>query len=128
MTRINELKQEIFSHDPERIQVGTLWLDDRAELRVGGATWAFVKEYRAACRAATKRALLNAISIPVIIVSALDDQIADPVLQEKICRELPSGQYFPIEGARHALFIESDEFRERMMKEIQRFVDAQIGR
>jgi lysophospholipase len=125
-TRIKELDLNVFSHDPVRLGVSGAWLDENPHLRTGGATWTFVKEFQNACIKAVNPLLLKSIKIPVLIICPGDDQIAEPKLQKRVTDELANGRFIFLPKARHALFMESDEFRDPLLTGIKEFIDNQI--
>ena len=125
--RQDELRPEAFSHDPVRMQMSFAVYDKYPALRVGGATWAFVKEFQYACDKVADFKFLNTISIPILTISAPEDWIANPQLEYKISQQLPKGEYLSIQGARHALFFESDEFRNQTLQAINQFAERQIS-
>jgi lysophospholipase len=112
------------SHDLERVRLQPAWFKANPELRAGGPTWAFVREFQRTGFLVTKRKYLKEIQTPILIGSALDDKIADPALHKRVCSVLPHATLFTIPDARHCVFHESDQFRDPWLKAIYQFIDC----
>ena len=97
------------------------------EARLGGPTWQWVHE---ACRGAIESvAKASEVQIPVLLLQAGSDSVVEPEAQGEFCDNLASGEKqkcnggspVVIEGAKHEMFIESDEYRRPALEHILNF-------
>lgn len=97
------------------------------EARLGGPTWQWVHE---ACRGAMESvAKASEVQISVLLLQAGSDSVVEPEAQEEFCDNLASGGNqkcegdgpVVIKGAKHEMFIESDEYRTPVLQHILNF-------
>ena len=93
------------------------------ELITGSYTFDFVS-------AAFRRILLmhtknwtNSIKTPVLLLSPTNETRVNPILNRKLCSNLPNCDIIDIEGARHELLMEKDFFRQQFWKHFDHFID-----
>jgi lysophospholipase len=80
-----------------------------AAAKVGGPTHRWIREACAAAEEARENAA--SIAIPVLLIQAQNDAAVRNESQEEFCKAAPRCEGYSIPGARHALFIERDDFR-----------------
>lgn len=99
--------------------------DEMPQLRIGGASTRWVWQSLMAC----KQCLLMTrhLKTPLLILQAGDDQIVANDAQTQLARKLiktnPRSKLVTIDGARHELLFERDEYRNRTLDEILAFFD-----
>jgi lysophospholipase len=100
--------------------------DDYQGARVGGPTHRWIRE---ACAAAeTARDDAAKVTVPVLLLQAGDDVVVRNESQKEFCDEAPRCVGVIVPGARHALFIERDDFRLPLLNRTIEFLDAQSKR
>ncbi|MEL7273720.1 MAG: alpha/beta hydrolase [Pseudomonadota bacterium] len=108
--------------DTARFERSRTVLDKAPDLRTGRPTisWVF-----SACRAmatVNQPGYANAISIPTLLVAAGNDTVVDPGHIEAFGRQMRSGAFLTISGAKHELWDERDVFREQLLAAFDAFV------
>ena len=114
----------ILTHD--RVRHARTWSLIAAEpkLALGAPTWSWVDfGLRATAYLARPEALRN-VTVPVVIVSAEDDQLVDTAAQAAAARHLPQGKFINVPGAYHEILMETDPMRNIFL----RALDALSGR
>lgn len=122
-------------HNPNRRFIGNKLTSDTArfersrgvlakapELATGRPTVAWIFS---ACRAMATVNLpgyANAISIPTLLVAAGNDAVVSPQRIEVFGRQMRSGAFLTISGARHELWDERDVYRQQLLAAFDAFV------
>jgi lysophospholipase len=99
------------SHDQERVRLEAAWAKQNPQLRSGGATWKWLQEYQKSLDILWSDHYLAAVKTPVLVACPGEDLIMKPYKQRQCVRRLSNLTLYEAEGARHDLFLESDEFR-----------------
>jgi lysophospholipase len=108
-----------------------LWRDELRRTpvaRLGGPSTRWVHE---ACLAAKRsRESAGRVTVPVLIFQAGRDTVVNDRGQNEFCAAVTKGgrgscEIDRVEGARHELFMERDEFRDRVMQRAISFFDRQ---
>jgi lysophospholipase len=112
------------THDPVRFARTCSLIAAEPRLALGAPTWGWVDfGLRAAALLARPESLRN-VTVPVVIVSAEDDQIIDVATQAAAARHLPQGKFITVPGAYHEILMETDPMRNIFL----RALDALTGR
>lgn len=108
--------------DPRRWALHHDYFRDRPELVLGGVTWGWLD---AAWRSweIIDVSAPAAVGSPVLILSAPDDRMVASRLHPGFCSRLSDCELEEFPGARHELFMEADEHRQRVLQRLQRFLD-----
>lgn len=116
------------THDDERFEDEDYFVTnfDR-RLAVGGATYKWLLEAMRSCDILNAPGYAEAISNPILIVQAGEDQIVDNKAQSELAALLPHGRLAPIEGAMHEILKESDDIRAKTWNAIGEFIDLRRG-
>ncbi len=125
VTETKVSKMATHSHDPQRVRLEAAWANANPDLRSGGATWKWLQEYANSCQILADVYYLKAIATPILIGLASADVIGDTKQERNASQLLPNARLFIDEGARHELFLESNEYRDPWMKAIYTFIDEQ---
>jgi lysophospholipase len=104
------------SHDSARGPVRHLWLYQYPRLRIGGFTYGFIHRSSVGVSNLFEKGVLEQISTPVFLISASEDVINDNNRHSEVAARLPNAKHYTIEGARHGLWRETDEFRNQMLQ------------
>jgi lysophospholipase len=97
--------------------------DAYPKARVGGPTHRWIREACDAGERARERA--GGIDIPILIIQAGADEVVRNEAQVEFCRNAPRCTGAVVPRARHALFIERDDFRLPMLNRTIAFFDAE---
>jgi lysophospholipase len=112
------------SHDPQRCKVLEYWYIAHPELRVDGATYGWVKSAFEITDRVTAPSLLARVTTPILIGAAQEEHFVDPAATARAARLLPNGTLMPFLGARHELFLERNDFRNKWLAAIEQFISA----
>lgn len=88
--------------------------------QLGGVTSKWLHEAYLAMHSINKYA--GAISVPVLLLQAGNDQIVDNRQQNRIAGKLENCQVVQLENAKHELFMEIDEIRDTCLRELLQFL------
>ncbi|MFI4965234.1 MAG: alpha/beta fold hydrolase [Caulobacterales bacterium] len=114
----------VLTHDPVRHARAWSLVAAEPRLALGAPTWGWVDfGLRATAYLARPEALRN-VTVPVVIVSAEEDQIIDTAAQAAAARHLPQGKFVNVPGAYHEILMETDPMRNIFL----RAFDALTGR
>lgn len=114
----------LLTHDPERYADEAFWRETRPELVMGPASWGWVERAYASWRALEEPGVLEAVDVPVLIVSTSNDKLVSHEANVRGAQRLPKGKLVTFgEEAHHEILREVDAVRGRMMTEIAAFLD-----
>ena len=114
----------LLTHDPVRHARTWSLIAAEPSLALGGPTWGWIDfGLRATAYLARPETLRN-VTVPVVIVSAEDDQLVDNAAQAAAARHLPQGKFITVPGAYHEILMETDPMRNIFL----RALDALTGR
>jgi alpha-beta hydrolase superfamily lysophospholipase len=114
----------ILTHDPVRHARTWSLVAAEPKLALGAPTWSWIDfSLRATAYLARPETLRN-VTVPVVIVSAEDDQLVDAAPQAAAARHLPQGKFVTVPGAFHEILMETDPMRNIFL----RALDALTGR
>lgn len=105
------------THDPWRGKVGQAWQTANPDLRMSGPSRGWLGAHRAASRKAIERAA--ATRAPILMLNPGERGAS-------LCREAPRCRAVPVPGARRALHLEADPWREAWRKETLAFIAATV--
>lgn len=108
------------SHDRPRSMYYQALYRSHPELRIGGVTYRFVREFFRSTDLEKSDGYLAAIKIPVLVGQAPDDIVVEVQPMTDGCTSMPACTLKQFPGARHALFHETDQWRGP-------WIDAVIG-
>ena len=104
----------------------TKWFEEFPKLRRYGASVAWVREaYRSAARYTTNQAFLSALKMPILILSAGQEQVVSNTKMALAASYLPNADFVKIAHAKHELFNETPKIDEQVWDHITRFWDRQ---
>ena len=120
----DDFETNVLTHDRARFARNCGLVAAEPQLALGAPTWGWLDfAFRAAAYLA-KPDRLRGITVPVIILSAEDDQLVDNAAQAAAARHLPQGKLIRVPGAYHEILMETDPMRNIFM----RAFDALTGR
>ena len=113
-----EAAKGYYSHDRVRGVLDAEWWSTREDLRLGGYTFGNGVANLKGLNAMADEGTLENILTPVTILSPTEDKINRPERHKEFASRLPNGQLIEIVGARHALWRETDEYRQTIFDAI----------
>jgi lysophospholipase len=117
----------ISTSDPDRYSVTFTYLRERPELRVGDPTYGWMDTMFNSIAIRKEPEYLTAISIPLLLVSAVDDREIVPAAQLRACEILPICEFVPVQGARHDLYMERAPYRNMLYEALGKFVSTRLA-
>ncbi|THD68379.1 alpha/beta hydrolase, partial [Phenylobacterium sp.] len=112
------------THDPVRYARAWGLVAAEPKLALGGPTWGWIDFGLRATAYLARPDTLRNVTVPVVIVSAEDDQLVDNAAQAAAARHLPQGKFINVPGAFHEILMETDPMRNIFL----RALDALTGR
>lgn len=104
-------KKNPVTHDKERHARGQGLVSEEPRLALAGPTNGWV----AAAADATEGFLVPGafahVKIPVLVATASEEQLVDNASHDAVAAQLPNATHITIEGAKHEILMERDEFR-----------------
>ncbi|MGV6801679.1 MAG: alpha/beta hydrolase [bacterium] len=111
---------------PPRQFVKDVFLVDRPEQRVGGATYQWLDGIMNSTRKIMNTELLQHIKAPVLAFAASDDKIVSSLATQKICNsKLPNCSYIELPDTHHCLLFEEPEIRQEIIQRIDDLLEQQ---
>jgi lysophospholipase len=120
-------RARLLTHDTERYADEIWWREHRPEIAMGPGSWRWVERGYASMRALAARGVLEAVTIPVIIVAAAEDGLVSYPAIERAAQRLPRAQLVTFGSeARHEILRESDPVRDKALRVIDSFLDQVV--
>jgi lysophospholipase len=114
----------LLTHDPIRYADEQWWRDHRPELVMGPASWRWVEQAYASWRVLETPSALEAVDVPVLIVSTSADKLVSHPANLRAAARLPKGEIMALgDEARHEVLREEDSVRGKIMVRIAEFLD-----
>lgn len=108
--------------DPARYAVLQDHWAERPDMRLGGVTFGWLDAaFRAMDKVTAGDGGLGAVSTPVLILSAPDDEIVDAASHLVVARRFPNARLVDFPGAKHELLMERDAIREKVWRAVDDF-------
>lgn len=114
----------LLTSDPERFQIEHRWIGQNPDLALGGVTYGWLDAAMASIAEINAPGYAEAIETPILIVQAAADRLVDNPRQEAFARRLPNATFLRIEGARHEILNERDEYRDQFLAAFDRQLAA----
>jgi lysophospholipase len=99
------------THDRARFQRFAAQVAADRDLALGGPTWSWLNSAMKATAWLARPSVLPKVKIPVVILSAGEDQIVLAADQALAAERLPKGKLVSVPGARHEILQETDAIR-----------------
>jgi lysophospholipase len=120
----NAFEGNVLTHDPVRHARAWSLVAAEPKLALGAPTWGWIDFTLRATAYLARPDTLRGVTVPVVIVSAEEDQLIDPAAQAAAARHLPQGKLITVPGAYHEILMETDPMRNIFL----RAFDALTGR
>jgi len=115
------------SQDPERYRVGDEYMNLKPELRLGSATYGWLRNAFRSIDLINDPEYLAAIDTPVLIASPRNDQIVLPEAHDEACTALQACELFSIADAKHEIWMERDEYRDPWLARLDAFINERLA-
>ena len=114
----------LLTSDARRFRIEHRWIEKDPDLALGGVTFGWLEAAMASIAELNAPGYPEAIETPILIVQAGADRLIDNPQQEAFVRRLPDATFLRIEGARHELLNERDEYRDQFLAAFDRQAQA----
>ena len=117
-------RSHLLTHDPVRYADEQWWRDHRPQLVMGPASWRWVERAYASWRVLDAPGALEAVDVPVLIISTASDKLVSHAANLKAGKRLPKGEMMGLGAeAHHEVLREEDAVRDPIMARIADFLD-----
>ncbi len=117
-------RSHLLTHDPVRYADEQWWRDHRPQLVMGPASWRWVERAYASWRVLDAPGALEAVDVPVLIISTVSDKLVSHAANLKAAKRLPKGEMMALGAeAHHEVLREEDAVRDPIMARIADFLD-----
>lgn len=122
-------RSALLTHDTERYADELWWREARPQLVMGPGSWGWVESAYASARILAQAGALEAVAVPVLVVSTSADRLVSHDAAVRAAQRLPKGELIAFgDEARHEILREVDSVRDRAMGGITEFLDRVVPR
>lgn len=122
-------RRDLLSHDSQRYADELWWREQRPELVMGPGSWGWVERAYASTRVLERKGAMEAVKVPVLIVSTSNDKLVSHPAAVRASERLPNGELVEFgPEAHHEILRETDDVRDRAMDAIGEFLDRAAPR
>ncbi len=118
------IRQKLLTHDDKRYAVEVDIIEAMPDLYAGGATFGWLRRALDSIDKIRADGFLEEISIPVMVVLAGADRIVDSATSHAYFSGHDNFSLVTIEGARHEIYREADQYRDQLWREIDNFLET----
>ncbi len=115
-------RQRRLTSDPQRFADEGWWIDRDRRLASDGATWCWIAEALASCRALAAPGVVETITLPVDVFMGSAERLVDVGAAEALTRRLPNGTWHRVAGGAHELLRERTDIQTRLHADIDRLI------
>ncbi len=101
----------VLTHDERRFRFTEEWFAVDPRLSLGGPTIGWCRQALRSMAVAQAPGVLEDIDLPVLVVSAGQDDLVDSASHGPVAARLRHGELLTIDGARHEVLMETDDIR-----------------
>lgn len=110
------------SRDPVRRLIQTQWIESDPVLDLGDPTIGWIYQAFQSADVLARPGYLEEIKTPILMAIAMEDSIVSVPAQEAAAKRLPKAQALRLEGCQHEIWMERDEMRGKLTKEVEKFL------
>jgi lysophospholipase len=122
-----EFNSNFVTHDERRYRFTEEWYAADPRLTLGGPTLGWGRQALRSMAAALAPGYLERIELPLLVISAGQDQLIDTKTHEPMVARLRRGEHFTIAGARHEVMMETDDLRALFWEAFDRLAKGVLG-
>ncbi len=116
------IRQRLLTHDKARYDVEEEMIKANPDLYVGGATYGWLDRALDSIDKIRAPGFLDDIKIPLLVFLAGKDQVVDSEASRRLFSGHANIDVVTVEGARHEIYRESDEYRAQLWQKIDDFL------
>jgi lysophospholipase len=116
---------QLVTSDPQRFERTQMLLREHPDLRLAGATWAWLAAALASMDWLKAPGRPEGITTPLLVVGAGADRICITPQTKAFTARLPNGEYLEIAGAGHEVLMERNEYRAQFWAAFDSFLSKQ---
>ncbi len=116
-------EDNVVTHDRDRYARNQAQVEACPDLALGGPTWSWLNFAFAAMAALARGAGVTRITIPVVVLAAMEDRIIDVEGQRRIAARVPGARFVEVSGAHHEILQETDAIRAVFWREFDALAD-----
>ena len=109
------------THDERRYRFTEEWFSADPRLSLGGPTVGWARQAARSMTASLVPGYLERIDLPVLLLSAGQDQIVDPASHGPVAARLRRAEHVTIAEAKHEIMMETDDIRARFWEAFDGF-------
>ncbi len=122
------LRQELLTHDALRYEDEKWWREQRPELVLGPGSWSWVNAAMHSIARINARGALEALDIPVFMLSTAADKLVSPSAIARATARLPDVEALTFGAeARHEILREEDGVRNKALAAIDDFLERRVS-
>jgi lysophospholipase len=123
-----EFHSNIVTHDERRYRFTEEWFTADPRLALGGPTLGWARQAVRSMTAALAPGYLERIELPLLLITAGQDQLIDPSTHGPVAARLGHGEHITVAGARHEVMMETDVLRAEFWEAFDRLAKSVPGR
>ena len=122
-------RDERFSHNRQTSDSRRFWqhwvkhAQQNPALVIGGTTNRWLKAALASISALSSPEVLRSISTPILMLSAMDDQVVLPVAHVHAATHLPNCELIQVHESKHEILMETDNVRQCFWRAFDKFTE-----
>jgi lysophospholipase len=118
-------ERQLVTSDSGRFERTQMLLRENPELRLAGATWAWLGAAFRSMDWLTAPGRPESITTPALVIDAGADRIVLPAVSARFATRMPHAQHVEIAGAGHEILMDRDVFRAQWWAAFDRFMAQQ---
>lgn len=125
---VPEGRARLLTHDAQRYADELWWRRERPELAMGPGSWGWVRAGLASMAAIDRPGILEAVDVPVLLVSVSKDALVSAPAIARAAARLPRSEHVVFgPEAHHEVLRETDAVRDRALAAIDDFLDRVLA-
>jgi lysophospholipase len=122
-----QFNSNFVTHDERRYRFTDEWFTADPRLALGGPTLGWARQAIRSMAAALAPGYLERIDLPLLLISAGQDQLIDSKTHDPVAARLRHGEHFTIAEARHEVMMETDDMRALFWQAFDRLAKGVLG-
>jgi lysophospholipase len=124
-----KMRQLLLTHDPDRYQDELWWHAQNPALRLGPASWGWVRTAYDSFLALARPGKLESVTTPLLILSVSRDALVSAAATRRDAARLPTAVFHEYgAGVAHEVLRETDETRNDVLSRIDSFLSEKVTR
>jgi len=123
----NKFAGNVLTSDPGRFHIETGWVGLNPDLGLGGPTYGWIYAALKSIRILKSRGYPEDIQTPVLMIQAGKDVVVRNDAMDRLSDRMPWSKVIRIEGARHEILQERDDYRNAFWSYFDPFIESSYG-